>query len=114
MEYIDLESLSEKLDKDYKGVLALLQCPMCHSGALMVYIFSVDEDVGVIEDGLIVCKSCYRFYPIKSQCIVMLPDQVRLENPGIQKSHLEFLKKYQEKLPYELLKKLRPYTLSEQ
>lgn len=60
----------------------------------------------IVQEGLLLCKSCNRFYPITEEIPIILPDELRDKNKDI-----EFLKKWREKIPNELLISLKPWTL---
>ena len=60
----------------------------------------------IVEEGLLLCRSCLRFYPITEEIPIILPDELR-----DKKKDLEFLKTWNESIPNDLLKNLRPWTL---
>ena len=59
-----------------------------------------------ITDGIIICERCNRWYPIIEEIPVMLPDELRKE-----KEDKEFLEKWKEKVPENILKNGIPYHL---
>jgi uncharacterized protein len=60
----------------------------------------------IVEEGLLLCRSCLRFYPITEEIPIILPDELR-----DKKKDLEFLKTWNVSIPNDLLKNLRPWTL---
>ncbi len=60
----------------------------------------------IVEEGLLLCRSCLRFYPITEEIPIILPDELR-----DKKKDLEFLKTWNESIPNDLLKNLRPWTI---
>lgn len=60
-----------------------------------------------IEVGILKCPSCGRWYPIKDGIVYMLTDEKRNKQKDI-----EFLKKYREKIPLEILERGLPHNLS--
>ncbi len=60
----------------------------------------------IVEEGLLLCRSCLRFYPITEEIPIILPDELR-----DKKKDLEFLKTWSESIPNDLLKNLKPWTL---
>ncbi|MCI4457457.1 MAG: Trm112 family protein [Desulfurococcaceae archaeon] len=60
-----------------------------------------------IAEGILICPKCGRWYPIINEIPRMLPDEYRRE-----KEDLEFLRKYKDHIPEEVLKRGLPYNLS--
>ncbi len=65
-----------------------------------------DENSSIVQEGLLLCKSCNRFYPITEEIPIILPDELR-----DKKKDMEFLEKWKESIPNELLISLKPWTL---
>lgn len=65
-----------------------------------------DIPSSIIEEGILLCKSCLRYYPITEEIPIILPDELR-----DKKKDLEFLKKWKENIPNDLLGNLKPWTL---
>ncbi len=61
--------------------------------------------IEVIE-GILYCPNCLHWYPIKNGIVIMLPDDKRRKE-----SDLEFLRKYKDKVPREILEEGKPYSL---
>ena len=61
-----------------------------------------------IVDGLLYCPQCKRWYPIIDEIPRMLPDKLRKESEDV-----EFLKKYKDKIPKEILTEGLPFHLKE-
>lgn len=59
----------------------------------------------IIEEGLLLCRTCMRFYPITEEIPIILPDELR-----DKKKDIEFLKTWNESIPNDLLKNLKPWT----
>ena len=64
------------------------------------------EPSEVIEEGLLLCRTCLRFYPITEEIPIILPDELR-----DKKRDMEFLRTWNESIPNDLLKNLKPWTL---
>lgn len=64
------------------------------------------KNSSIVQEGLLLCKSCNRFYPITEEIPIILPDELR-----DKKKDIEFLKKWKERIPNELLISLKPWTL---
>ena len=60
----------------------------------------------IVEEGLLLCRTCLRFYPITEEIPIILPDELR-----DKKKDLEFLKTWNEAIPKDLLKNLKPWTI---
>jgi uncharacterized protein YbaR (Trm112 family) len=60
----------------------------------------------IIEDGILFCNSCSRFYPIVEEIPIILPDNLRDKNKD-----LEILKKWSHLLPEKIKKNALPWHL---
>ncbi|MBA3751156.1 MAG: hypothetical protein H0X03_09770 [Nitrosopumilus sp.] len=60
----------------------------------------------IIEEGLLFCNSCLRFYPIVEEIPIILPDDLRDKNHD-----LELLKKWSNSLPEKVVNKALPWHL---
>ena len=60
----------------------------------------------IIQEGLLLCNSCMRFYPITEEIPIILPDELR-----DKKKDMEFLNTWNQSIPENLLKTLKPWTL---
>lgn len=65
-----------------------------------------DGDDFVIEDGVLFCNTCLRFYPIVEEIPIILPDELRDKN-----NDLEILKKWSNSLPDKIVKNSNPWHL---
>ena len=59
-----------------------------------------------IQNGIIFCEKCKRWYPIDETIPQMLPDELRNE-----KKEIKFLEKWKNKIPDNILKKGIPFNL---
>lgn len=59
----------------------------------------------IVDEGLLLCKTCQRFYPIVEEIPIILPDELR-----DKKKDIEFLNKWKERIPVDLLTKLKPWS----
>lgn len=60
----------------------------------------------IVEEGLLLCRTCLRFYPITEEIPIILPDELR-----DKKKDMEFLKTWNKLIPNDLLKNLKPWTI---
>ncbi|TVP41716.1 Trm112 family protein [Candidatus Nitrosocosmicus arcticus] len=60
----------------------------------------------IIQEGLLLCRTCMRFYPITEEIPIILPDELR-----DKKKDIEFLQTWNKSIPEYLLKNLKPWTL---
>ena len=67
---------------------------------------SNNDDGDIIEDGILFCNICLRFYPIVEEIPIILPDELRDKN-----NDLEILKKWSNLLPDKVIKKSIPWHL---
>ena len=65
----------------------------------------MNNDV-VIEDGVLFCNSCLRFYPIVEEIPIILPDELRDKN-----NDLDILRKWSDSLPEKVVKRSLPWHL---
>ena len=79
-------------------------CPIDHHGPLELYE-AVSEGAEV-KDGAFFCVSCNRFFPIVDQIPIMLPDNLRK-----REDDLDFLAKWNDKLPAKIIKQGMPWHL---
>jgi uncharacterized protein YbaR (Trm112 family) len=68
-------------------------------------VVDIDNDV-VIEDGMLFCNSCLRFYPIVEEIPIILPDELRDKN-----NDLDILRKWSDSLPEKVVKRSLPWHL---
>ena len=86
-----------------RSMLDILVCPI--DKYYLLELFEIDTIIDtainetVIKEGVLFCSQCSRFYPIIEEIPVMLPDELREKEKDI-----EFLKKWQEKIPSKITK----------
>jgi uncharacterized protein YbaR (Trm112 family) len=68
-------------------------------------IADADCDI-VIEEGILFCNRCFRFFPIVEEIPIILPDEIRDKNKD-----LELLKKWRDSLPEKVVKNAQPWHL---
>jgi len=61
-----------------------------------------------VDAGILYCSKCNRWYPIIDEIPILLPDEMRNK-----KEDLDFLKKYQDKIPIEILENGKPWNLED-
>ena len=64
-----------------------------------------DNDL-VIEEGILFCNTCSRFYPIVEEIPIILPDELRDKDKDI-----EMLNKWKDSLPDKIIKKALPWHM---
>lgn len=122
-------------------MMDLLACPICKHFPLKLYAFEVKEveiaskpkkcelycgyRVSWISElraepdcdecwrreivsGVILCEKCGRWYPVQDEIPRMLPDNLRNRNED-----LKFLATWKARIPSEVLKRGKPFNLSE-
>jgi uncharacterized protein YbaR (Trm112 family) len=88
-----------------RRLLDILACPIDkHYPLQLIELQSRQE---TIVEGVLLCDQCKRFYPIIDEIPVMLPDELRNK-----KEDLEFLGRWREKLPKQVVEGSLPYGLS--
>ena len=88
-----------------RRLLDILACPIDKHYPLQLIELDVVGDK--IIDGVMSCTQCKRYYPIVDEIPVMLPDELRN-----RKEDLEFLQKWKDKLPLEMVTGGMPHHLS--
>jgi uncharacterized protein YbaR (Trm112 family) len=63
------------------------------------------QQAEIVEEGLLLCKTCQRFYPIVEEIPIILPDELR-----DKKKDIEFLNKWRERIPVDLITRLKPWS----
>jgi len=91
-------------------MLDILACPIDKYYPLELIEIDTAEDKiineNIIKEGVLFCSQCSRFYPIIEEIPVMLPDELRDKEKDIQ-----FLQKWQEKIPSKIIKNGNPWHL---
>jgi uncharacterized protein YbaR (Trm112 family) len=112
----DLHAGDSQLMKPW--LMDILACPAkdCRS-ELHLEVYEIhtkqidDEEFEEIEAALITCPKCGRWYPVIDGIPCMLPDDLRMSG----KQNIEetaFLKRWEERIPSEILEKGLPFGLS--
>ncbi|MHA1935090.1 MAG: Trm112 family protein [Candidatus Thorarchaeota archaeon] len=70
-----------------------------------------DETVEEIDEALLICKKCGRWYPVIDGIACMLPDDLRISGKQrIEES--KFLERWKEKVSSEILENGKPFGLT--
>ncbi len=88
-----------------RRLMDILACPMCKHHPLELHVFREAEE---IEEGVIVCPNCLRWYPIIESIPHMLPDHLRSKDED-----LSFMENWKDRFPQEILEKGKPFNLRE-
>lgn len=99
-----------------KQLLDILACPIDKFYPLELFELNSrkisrddsDEQQGesVIEEGILYCCQCARFYPIIDEIPIMLPDDLR-----DRESDLKFLQKWRDRIPNKVISDPQPYHI---
>jgi uncharacterized protein YbaR (Trm112 family) len=89
-----------------KSMLDILACPIDKHYPLELY--EAVSEGQVVKEGVLFCTKCSRYYPIIDEIPVMLPDELRKEKKD---RDIEFLKKWQDKIPDKVIKQGNPWHL---
>ncbi|MGI0023727.1 MAG: Trm112 family protein [Nitrososphaera sp.] len=87
-----------------KSMLDILACPIDKYYPLE--LFEIVSEGETVKEGVLSCPKCSRYYPIMDEIPVMLPDELREREKDI-----EFLKKWQSKIPDKVIKQGNPWHL---
>jgi len=88
-----------------RWLMEILACPMCKFHPLELHVFQEKDE---IQEGLITCPKCQRWYPIISEIPHMLPDELRKP-----KEDLDFIKKWKDEIPEKTRKEGKPFNTTE-
>ncbi|MFW9928102.1 MAG: hypothetical protein ACFFD1_01770 [Candidatus Thorarchaeota archaeon] len=96
-----------------ENLFPLLMCPYCgenpEKGLELHTLESSDQKSGKrINNGVIYCQNCTRFFLIQDEILSMLLDNVREKG-----DELLFLSKWRTKLPEYITLKAKPFNLKE-
>ena len=86
-----------------KRLMDILACPIDKHHPLDLYVFKENEE---IEEGLIVCSKCLRWYPIRDEIPEMLPDELRKKSED-----MPFMKKWKDHFPQNIVFEGKPFRL---
>jgi uncharacterized protein YbaR (Trm112 family) len=93
-----------------KSMLDILACPIDKHYPLELEEFKTIEDSSIneilIQEGILSCPSCNRFFPIIEEIPILLPDELRDRQKDI-----EFLKIWRERIPEKIIKYGNPWHL---
>ena len=87
-----------------KSMLDILACPIDKHYPLE--LFDVNSEADNVIEGILFCTKCNRYYPIKEEIPVMLPDELRKRHED-----LDFLQKWQSRIPEKVIKQGNPWHL---
>ena len=83
--------------------MEILACPIDKHYPLDLHVF-VEKDE--INEGLLVCPECDRWYPIEDEIPQMLPDDLREA-----REDLSWLQKWKDQVPEKILTHGKPFRL---
>jgi len=87
-----------------RRLLDILACPMDKHYPLELYVFDEKEE---INEGLLFCTECSRWYPISDEIPQMLPDDLRES-----REDLSWLEKWKGQVPEKVLLEGKPFRLN--
>lgn len=85
-------------------MLDILACPIDKHYPLE--LFDINSETDNVIEGILFCTKCNRYYPIKEEIPVMLPDELRK-----RQEDLDFLQKWQSRIPEKVIKQGNPWHL---
>jgi uncharacterized protein len=87
-----------------KSMLDILACPIDKHYPLE--LFEINSVGDKVNEGILFCTKCSRYYPIIEEIPVMLPDELRK-----REKDLDFMKKWQSRIPEKVIKQGNPWHL---
>jgi uncharacterized protein YbaR (Trm112 family) len=86
-----------------RRLLEILACPIDKHYPLELYVF---EERDEINEGLLLCTKCMRWYPIIDEIPQMLPDDLREA-----KEDLAWMEKWKNEIPKNVLADGKPFRI---
>jgi uncharacterized protein YbaR (Trm112 family) len=99
-----IQQISGKERPMKKRLMEILACPICKHHPLELKVFAEGEE---IDEGILTCPECGRWYPIIETIPHMLPDELREE-----KEDKDFLVKWKPRVQESVLRSGKPFNLS--
>ncbi len=90
-----------------KELMEILACPVDKHSPLELIV--IEEEKEEVKTGVLVCKQCARWYPIRDTVPELLPDSRRDE-----RSDKAFLRDLAQKLPPEILRSGKPFNINDE
>ena len=97
-----------------KRLLDILACPIDKYYPLELHELNTrkeheygtngEKEELVIQEGILFCNQCSRFYPIIDEIPIMLPDELRDRDKD-----LKFLERWRDRIPNRIIRDPRPY-----
>ncbi len=87
-----------------RSMLDILACPVDKHYPLELYEMQVQDQE--VQEGVLFCPKCSRYYPIVEEIPVMLPDELREMQRDI-----DFLNQWKEKVPDKIKSQGKPWHL---
>ncbi len=99
-----------------RWIVEHLLCPNDCRGELRLQVFQAHQterdgkEIEEIDEGLLVCNKCGRWYPIIDRIACLLPDEERHE-PKQLAEEKAFLERWREQIPQDILSEGKPFGL---
>jgi uncharacterized protein YbaR (Trm112 family) len=92
-------------------MIDILACPVDKHYPLELFelhVLAQDNqiDEAIINEGLLFCNECLRYYPIIDEIPIMLPDELRERQTDIN-----FLQKWKNKIPDKVIRHGNPWHM---
>jgi uncharacterized protein YbaR (Trm112 family) len=92
-------------------MIDILACPVDKHYPLELFELDVlaqdnQIDEAIINEGLLFCNECLRYYPIIDEIPIMLPDELRERQTDIN-----FLQKWKNKIPDKVIRHGNPWHM---
>ena len=94
-----------------KSMIDILACPIDKHYPLELFeldVFAQDDLINevIINEGVLFCNKCLRYYPIIDEIPIMLPDELRERQADIN-----FLQKWKNKIPDKVIRHGNPWHM---
>jgi uncharacterized protein YbaR (Trm112 family) len=91
-------------------MIDILACPIDKHYPLELLeldVLAQDDQINtVINEGVLFCGECLRYYPIIDEIPILLPDELREKQ-----SDIKFLQKWKNKIPDKVIKHGKPWHI---
>ena len=102
---VDNIKIQQELAKKKDNVSDSSKAQSTQENSLNTENDAAESQSSIVEEGLLLCNACHRFYPIIEEIPIILPDDLR-----DKKKDIDFLSKWRKSIPEDLFINLKPWT----
>lgn len=102
---VDNTKIPQELPKKKDSVSNSSEAQATEENSLNAENDVAESQSSMVEEGVLLCNACHRFYPIIEEIPIILPDELR-----DKKKDIDFLSKWRKSIPEDLFINLKPWT----